>query len=56
MVFDFFRDKRDSTNGTKGRFDPADLRKTVRTESLLTFFQKCFATGALRGKKKLEKS
>jgi hypothetical protein len=25
MVFDLFREKGDSTNGTKGRFDPADL-------------------------------
>jgi hypothetical protein len=54
MAFDLFRDKGDSTNGAKGRFDPADLRKTIRTESLLILFQEFFATGTLRGKKKLE--
>jgi hypothetical protein len=29
MVLDLFRDKGNPTNRTKGRFNPADLRKTI---------------------------
>jgi hypothetical protein len=54
MGLDLFRDKGDSTNGTKWRFDPMDLRKTIRTKSLLALFHKFFATGALRREKELE--
>jgi hypothetical protein len=56
MAIDLLRDKRGSTNGTKWRFDPTDLRKTIRTEPPLSLSKKSLATGALRRDEELKQS
>jgi hypothetical protein len=55
MVFDLSRDKRNSTDRTEWRFDPVNVGKTIRTESLSAFFQEFFTAGTLQREKKLEK-
>jgi len=54
MAFNLIRDEGNSASGTEWRFNPPDIRKTIWAESLLTFFQKSFTTGALRGEQELE--
>jgi hypothetical protein len=56
MAFDLLRDKRSSTDGTKRRFDPTDLRKTIRTEPPLFLSQDSLATRALRRDEELKES
>jgi hypothetical protein len=38
VIVDLFRDKGNSTDGAKGRFDPVYLRKTLRADPLLPLF------------------
>jgi hypothetical protein len=54
MVDDFPGDEGSSANGAKGRFDPMDLRKATRTDSLLPFLQEFVTTVALGGQQELE--
>jgi len=54
MAIDPLRDKRSSADGTERRLDPTDLRKTIRTKSLLPLFKKFSTTGALRGNEELK--
>jgi hypothetical protein len=48
-------DERGPTDGAKGRGDPADFWKAIRTKPFLSFFEIGFTAETLSGKKKLKK-
>ena len=54
MTFNLLGSEGGAAEGTERRFDPMDLQKAIRTDPLVSLFQKSFTTGTLGGEQVLE--